>query len=293
MENETKNETETKTETPKVIIERRTEPKKDKDNGAKKEATITPLKAKKPSGDTDDFQYVNSDKITVEPGANHRRLFDREALKGLADSIREVGIVNPLTVCLRQGKYVLIAGERRLRAAKIVGLSVVPVMVRPDDPVQIELIRFTENVQDEQLAPIDEAGGLKRLLGKTYPMPDGKGKTIPTVLNVKNLSLLIGKTPGYVSQRLSLLELHKDIQQALVKREISVSQARELHSAGDEKLQLKLLAKIKGSDETVRVKDLKGEIDKSRAKRKVADADGKRRGRPPQEDSVEIGRAHV
>lgn len=286
MENETKNETETKTETPKVIVERRTEPKKDKDNGAKKEATITPLKAKKSSGDSDDFQYISIDKITIEPGANHRKVFDRESLKGLADSIREVGIINPLTVCMREGKYVLIAGERRLRAAKIVGLTRVPVLVRVDDPTKNELTRFTENIQDESLSPLEEALGLKRLLGKTHNVSDEKGKAVPTLLNVKNLSTLIGKTPGYVSQRLSLLELHKDIQQSLLKNEISVSQARELHSAGDEKLQLKLLAKIKGSDETVRVKDLKGEIDKSRAKRKVADAEGKRRGRPPQEDSV-------
>lgn len=286
---ETKNQLETGAS--KIVVVRSTESKKeDKDNGSSKE----PKKESKKEGksaaskkDADsDFQYVNVEKIVVEQGGNHRKVFDRESLKGLADSIRQVGVLNPLTVCIRDGKYTLIAGERRLRASKIAGLTVVPVFVIPDNPAMNELARFIENAQDDNLSPLEEAMGLKRLLGKTYPMPDNTGKPVPTVLNVKNLSQLIGKTPGYVSQRLTLLELHKDIQQALLKGEVSLSQARELHSAGDEKLQLKLLAKIRGSDDSVRVKDIKSDIDKSKAKRRVADAEGKRRGRPPKEDGV-------
>lgn len=289
MDNETRTETETKTE-PKVTVER---VKKDesKDNGAKKETKPT-KEAKSSKKDEDEkpkFQYIAIDKIVVEPNANPRKIFDREYLKELADSIRTKGIINPLTLSFRKGQYILIAGECRLRAAKIVGLKEVPATIRVmEDPVNDDLIRLIENVQRRDIQPMEEALNFKKLLGKTemQPDPSNSEKLIPVVLNVKNLAQRVGKTAGHVSQRLTLLELHKDIQQALVKKEITVSQARELHAAGDEKLQLKLLAKIKGSDETVRVKDLKSDIDKSKAKRNVADAEGKRRGRPPQEDSV-------
>lgn len=300
MDNENTPETEAKTETKppsKIIIENRM--KKDeskdepKDNGKKETKSDKGLKlvkkeTKAPAKPT--FEYIPVTKITIEPNSNPRKIFEREALKELADSIRTKGIINPLTVTLRNGQYVLVAGERRLRAAKIVGLTEVPTIIKAADEADLvdeDLIRLMENVQRADLSPMEEALNFKKLLGKVELQPDPADpkKRIPVTLTAKNLAHRVGKSAGYISQRLSLLELHKDIQQALVKQEITSSQARELHAAGDEKLQLKLLAKIRGSGETVQVKDLKKDIDRSKAQRNLAD-DGKRRGRPPKEDGV-------
>jgi len=277
MDNET-NETETPTANkPLVSIERI---KKDKDNGTKES---------KAKVEAVEFQYVATDKIVVEPGANPRKIFDREYLKELADSIRQEGIINPLTVNLQGGKYILVAGECRLRAAKIVGLATVPVRVKTSDAVGYDITRLIENAQRRDLRPMEEALSYKKLLGKTIMVTDGSKQTVPVLLNVKNLAKTVSKSGGHISQRLALLELHRDIQQALIKDEITVSQARELHAAGDEKLQLKLLAKIRGTGDTVRVDDLKSDIAKARAQRRMAEGDTSSkpaRGRPPREEGT-------
>lgn len=293
MDTETRNENET-VPAPKIIIEnhvKKEEPKtkdkpkdkpKDKDEKPQ-EARIIPLKLIK---NKREFQILAISKIVVEPGANPRKVFDREYLKELADSIRTKGILHPLIVSLREGKYVLVTGECRLRAAKIAGLTEVPVLTDTEDALDNDFTRLIENVQRRNISPMEEAVNFKKLLGKSVMRADPANpkKLVPTVMNVKAIAQAVGKTAGHISQRLSLLELHKDIQQSLMNNEINVSQARELHSAGDEKLQLKLLAKIRGADDTVRVKDIKADIDTSRAKRSMAN-NGKKRGRPPTQEN--------
>ena len=243
-------------------------------------------------GKTDTVYHVPLSEIVVPKDSNPRKIFDREALQGLANSIANYGVVEPLTCVMRDGKPTLIAGERRYRAAKLSEQKSVPVLFKEDDPATILPIQLIENLQHEDLHPLEVAQAFKRLLGTTMPIPTEKE---PVKLNVKGLAKLSGKTSGWVSQRLALLELPEAIQNAFLKNEISFSQVRELATIEDEKEQAKLLGKIRGSDENTRVSDLKNTIDKAKAKRRLAQKeedeteDGKKkRGRPAKEEPTTV-----
>jgi ParB family chromosome partitioning protein len=144
-----------------------------------------------------------------------RSHFDEGSLEGLADSIRSHGIVQPLLV-RRQGEgYELIAGERRWRAAKLAGLTKVPVVVRdvPDkDLLEIALI---ENIQRENLNAIEEAQAYKRL--------------IETVgLTQEELAARVGRDRSYITNYLRLLKLPDDLQQLVVEGRLSTGHARTI-----------------------------------------------------------------
>ena len=119
------------------------------------EALIRPQDEKEIAGTL----YINVDKITPNPN-QPRQQFDEEALLELVASIKEKGIITPITVWDKEGDYILIAGERRLRAAKIAGLSDIPAYVIDvrDDAELIEMA-LIENIQRENLNPIEEAEG--------------------------------------------------------------------------------------------------------------------------------------
>ena len=119
--------------------------------------------------DTSDNLYLPISKI--EPYANQpRHHFDEDALQDLADSIREHGIIQPLTVRrLSSGYYQIIAGERRWRAARIAGLHEVPAIVIEADDRKMTELSLIENLQREDLDPIEEAEGYKTLI-ETYHM---------------------------------------------------------------------------------------------------------------------------
>ena len=93
-----------------------------------------------------------------------RRHFDEEALRELSDSIRSYGILNPLTVRLRCGKYELVAGERRLRAAKLAGLACVPCLVMDISERNAAIMALVENIQREDLHFFEEAAALEKLI---------------------------------------------------------------------------------------------------------------------------------
>ena len=141
--------------------------------------------------DTSDNLYLPISQI--EPYANQpRRHFDEEALQDLADSIREHGIIQPLTVRrLSSGYYQIIAGERRWRAARIAGLAEVPAIVIEADDRKMTELSLIENLQREDLDPIEEAEGY-RVLTEQYGMTQDEcaqrvGKSRPTVANALRL----------------------------------------------------------------------------------------------------------
>jgi ParB family chromosome partitioning protein len=152
----------------------------------------------------------------VRPNAAQpRRHFDPDALAELAASIAQHGILQPVIVKRDGDGYLIMAGERRYRAAQLVGLSVIPAIVREDDPLEIAII---ENLQREDLSPLEEAEGLGALI-------DQYGYTHET------LAELIGKSRPYVSNTLALRRLPPAIKEAYhaspdVSREILISVAR-------------------------------------------------------------------
>lgn len=144
-----------------------------------------------------------------------RTNFDEGSLEGLADSIRTHGIVQPLLVRRQGDRYELIAGERRWRAARLAGLAKVPVIVKdvPDkDLLEIALI---ENIQREDLNPIEEAQAYRRLIENVG-------------LTQEALAARVGRDRSYITNYLRLLKLPDDLQQLVVEGRLSTGHARTL-----------------------------------------------------------------
>jgi len=169
---------------------------------------------------------------SIVPGPMQPRThFDESSLESLADSIRTHGIVQPLLVRRRDAGYELIAGERRWRAAKLAGISRVPVVIRevPDDNLlEIALI---ENIQRENLNPIEEAQAYKKL--------------IETVgLTQESLATRVGRDRSYITNYLRLLRLPDDVQQLVKEGRLSTGHARALLALDQVDLQRRLARQI-------------------------------------------------
>jgi ParB family chromosome partitioning protein len=169
---------------------------------------------------------------SIVPGPMQPRThFDEAALESLAESIRTHGIVQPLLVRRRDGGYELIAGERRWRAAKLAGIPRVPVVVKeiPDDNLlEIALI---ENIQRENLNPIEEAQAYKKL--------------IETVgLTQESLASRVGRDRSYITNYLRLLRLPDDVQQLVKEARLSTGHARTLLALDQVDLQRRIARQI-------------------------------------------------
>ncbi len=153
-----------------------------------------------------------------------RKTFSEEALRELADSIREQGIVQPLIVRARGDGFELIAGERRWRAAQLLGLAEVPVIVREaDDRAALELA-LIENLQRENLNPIEEAQGYAQLIEQFQ-------------LKQEEVATKVGKSRAVVANSLRLLKLAAGIQSAVRDGLLSVGHAKVILGLPDEKQQ--------------------------------------------------------
>ncbi len=179
------------------------------------------------------------DKIEGNPWQPRSR-FDEEKLNELAASIRELGIVQPLTVRrIDGGRYQLIAGERRFRASKLAGLDTVPSYVRDaDDDAMLEMA-LVENIQREDLDPIEVAISYQRLIEECS-------------LTQESLSDRIGKKRSTIANYLRLLRLPAEIQLGLRENQITMGHARALINMADVEAQLKLFEEVIKNDYTVR-----------------------------------------
>ncbi len=146
-----------------------------------------------------------------------RRIFDPEKLRELADSIKVHGIIQPLVVTEQGvGKYEILVGERRFRAAKLAGLTKIPALLSPKINSEAKLeIALIENVQRADLNPIEEAKAYERLQKEFN-------------LKVNEIAVKVGKNPSTVSNLLRLLNLPVEIQRALIEGKIAEGQARPL-----------------------------------------------------------------
>lgn len=155
----------------------------------------------------------------VEPNKNQpRKSFEREKLETLADSIKEHGIIQPIIVTKSEdGRYTIVAGERRWRASKLAGLTTIPVVVKEYTDQTVAEISLIENLQREDLNPIEEALGYKEL-SDTYGLTQDK------------ISQKIGKSRSAIANSMRLLLLEDEIQQRLISGEISEGHARAILS---------------------------------------------------------------
>ena len=197
----------------------------------------------------DSVFWIEIDKIDPNP-YQPRREFVESALKDLANSIREHGILQPILVTKREietpgglaVRYQLIAGERRWRAARMAGLSQIPAMIRrgvPDDRIRLELA-LIENVQREDLNPIEKAKAFKQLIDEFKLMQ-------------REISTRVGKSREAITNTLRLLTLPAEIQDGLSQGRISEGQARAILMAGDDAvLQRQLYAEMTEHRMTVR-----------------------------------------
>lgn len=189
-----------------------------------------------------------------------RGLISPESLTDLVNSIREQGILEPIVVAKTPAGYQIIAGERRWRAARILGLSRIPVILRETTPQKMLEMSIVENVQREDLNPLERAQAYKRLI-------DDFG------ISVTEVAKRVGKSLPYISNSIRLLTLPDAIKDALAAGVITEGHVRPLISIGDHKLMIQAFKKIlvdgisvRGAEEVAR--QLKSEIQKKEPHKK-------------------------
>ncbi|MDE7410049.1 MAG: ParB/RepB/Spo0J family partition protein [Muribaculaceae bacterium] len=174
---------------------------------------------------------INIDSISPNPD-QPRRSFSDEGLEELAASIRELGIIQPLSLRdAPDGGYQIIAGERRWRAAQMAGLRTVPAYIRTASDSEVTEMALIENIQREDLNAIEVALAFRKLID-TYD------------LTQERLSERVGKSRSVITNHLRLLKLPAEIQIALRDRRLDMGHARALLSIDDPKLQLKIFKQI-------------------------------------------------
>ena len=161
----------------------------------------------------------------IEPNKNQpRKHFDEDALAELADSIKQFGVIEPLVVVKRKGFYELIAGERRWRAARLAGLKEVPVVIKDYTDQEIVEIALIENIQREDLNPIEEAHAYERLIEEFHMTQD-------------KVAERVSKSRTAITNALRLLKLSEPVQQMLIDEMLTTGHVRALISIENADLQ--------------------------------------------------------
>ncbi len=184
---------------------------------------------------------VSMVKITkVEPNREQpRKTFEEEPLQQLADSIKKMGILEPILVIDKKDHYEIVAGERRWRAAKLAGLKEVPVIIRDLTYQQQVEIALIENLQREDLNPIEEALAYKRLIEEFN-------------LKQEEVAERVSKSRTAITNFLRLLKLCDEVQNMIIAGELSTGQARAIITIEDQEQQLQIAKKIVKENLSVR-----------------------------------------
>lgn len=202
--------------------------------------------AKEESGSGEQMMNINK----VEPNRDQpRKKFEEDALMELADSIKQFGVLQPLLVKKRKDYYEIIAGERRWRAAKMAGIKEVPVIIKDYTDQEIVEIGLIENIQRENLNPIEEAVAYKRLLEEFNLKQD-------------EVAERVSKSRTAVTNSMRLLKLDDKVQQMIIDDMISTGHARALLAIDDKNQQYELATRVFDEKLSVReieklVKDIK------------------------------------
>ncbi|NLM27740.1 MAG: ParB/RepB/Spo0J family partition protein [Clostridiaceae bacterium] len=192
-----------------------------------------------------------------------RKNFDQDKLKGLAESIQKHGVVQPIIVKKEPDGYSIIAGERRWRAARMAGLKTIPAIVKDMSSLEIMETALVENLQREDLNPIEEAEAYQKLI-------DEHG------LTQEYISKLVGKSRAYIANSVRLLSLSDKVRKMIVEELLTPGHARTLITIEDEEKQNKLASYITEKKLSVReteeyVKKQTNKKEKSKSSPKISD----------------------
>ena len=168
-----------------------------------------------------------------------RKTFNESSLKELADSIKEYGIIEPVIVKQSVKGYELIAGERRTKAAKLAGLETIPAVIKDFNDQEMMEIALIENIQREDLNPIDEAFAYQKIIELSK-------------MTQEEFAKKFGKSRSYVTNMLGLLNLPENVKELVKKHEISMGHARALSKISDDAKVSELASRIVSEDLSVR-----------------------------------------
>ena len=225
---------------------------------------VAPAKAvsNSPVKDEKSIEGILMDINKVEPNREQpRKNFDEDALLELSESIKQFGVLQPLLVQDKKGYYEIIAGERRWRAAKMAGLKEVPVIIKDLTEQEIVEISLIENIQRENLNPIEEAMAYKRLLNEFNLKQD-------------EVAERVSKSRTAVTNSMRLLKLCDEVQQMIIDEMITTGHARALISVEDPEQQYILAQKI--FDEKLSVRDVEKlvkDLGKTKKEKKAKEKD--------------------
>lgn len=210
---------------------------------------------KKPEKQVSEDGILNLKISSVEPNrAQPRKNFDEDSLIELSDSIKQVGILQPIVVQKRNDFYEIIAGERRWRAAKIAGLKEIPVIIKDLSDQEILEVSIIENIQRERLNPIEEALAFKKLI-KEFKLKQDE------------VAERVSKSRTAITNSMRLLKLDERVQQMVIDEMISTGHARALLSINTGERQFEIATKI--FDEKLSVREVEKIVKSEQNKQEV------------------------
>ena len=217
--------------------------------------------------DRDRIIYIDINDIRPN-SAQPRSVFDEDKLKELAGSIKANGVIQPLIVREAENGYELVAGERRWRASRIAGLRTIPCIVRDFDDRQNAIVAIIENMQREDLNPIEEAKGLKSIT-ENYGFTQ------------EQVSVSLGRSRTYIANSIRLLKLPAEIQEYVSSGQMSAAHGRTIINIPDEKKQKEIAEKIIRNDLSVRATEklaekVKDELRPERKRRRNSTEGGRK-----------------
>lgn len=193
--------------------------------------------------------------IEIEPNRNQpRRIFDEEALEELAESIKKYGVIQPIIVTKKDGYYEIVAGERRWRASKKAGLSEIPAIIRENDEKVNKEIALIENIQREDLNPIEKARGIKALM-QDYE------------LTQQQVADIIGKSRSAVANSIRLLNLDERVIELALEGKLTEGHCKAILTVDDKEKQYQMALYIIESGDSVRVAEQKMKLRKNMKKK--------------------------
>ncbi|MBU1887804.1 MAG: ParB/RepB/Spo0J family partition protein [Candidatus Omnitrophica bacterium] len=227
-------------------------------------SALIPEKTIEKTQDTEEKQHggvinIPIDKIKVNK-FQPRKEFDKDTLKDLTSSIKEKGLIQPVLVRYKDNEYELIAGERRFRAAKMLDLKEIPAIVKNVSDLDSLELSIIENVQREDLNPIDQAKAYKRLLDEFN-------------MTQENIAEAIGKDRATIANILRLLKLPQKIQEYVSRGTISMGHARAMLGLSSDTDQSRLCTKVIKNDLSVRDTERYAKKIQSGTKKKISEKD--------------------
>lgn len=199
---------------------------------------------------------INLTEIIANPN-QPRKFFDEKSLEELSLSIKEHGVFQPIILTKKEGNFLIVSGERRYRASLLAGLTKIPAVVRSYSDSKIAEISLVENLQREDLSPIEEAVAYSEIISETN-------------ITQNELAKKVGKSRSYVTNIIGLLKLPEEIRTMLMNKEITMGHARAISKLENEELMLELANKVLTENLNVRhVEDITSGKDLKDNKNKI------------------------